>query len=104
MHLYNIPVPETPPANITFDNGNPYGVVVHWTPPAVSNGVITHYTLYIGYENGELDVFSLDRDTTSYNITNLNPYEQISINVTASTHVGEGPSSGNKIRTAQAGM
>ena len=78
--------------------------MVHWNPPAVSNGVITHYTLHIGYENRAIDVFHLDRETTSYNITNLNPYEQLCVNVTASTRVGEGPSSVNKIRTAQAGM
>ena len=78
--------------------------MVHWNPPVVSNGVVIRYTLYIGYENGSVDVFHVDWETTSYNITNLNPYEQISVNVTASTHAGEGPNSVNKIRTAQAGM
>ena len=49
-------------------------------------------------------MFSTDEQTTSYNVTNLFPYELISVKVTASTRVGEGPAAINEIRTAQARM
>ena len=68
------------------------------------NGVVTGYTLYIGRENGAIEVFTTDGESTSYNITNLFPYELISVRVTASTLVGEGPAVTEEIRTAQARM
>ena len=66
------------------------------------NGVIIRYTLYIGYESGAIDVLNTDGQSTMYNVTNLLPYQLISIELTASTRIGEGPSSVEEIRTAQA--
>ena len=66
------------------------------------NGVIIHYTLYIGHKNGAVDVFNADGQSTSYNVTNLLPYELISVRVTASTRIGEGPAATEEIQTAQA--
>ena len=88
----------------SIDNSNPYSIVVYWSPPLRSNGVVTRYTLYIGYEtqSGVIDVFITDGQSTSYNVSNLLPYQQISIEVTASTRIGEGPSSVHETRTAQA--
>ena len=68
------------------------------------NGVITGYTLYIGHENEAVEVINTDGQTTSYNVTNLLPYELINVAVTASTRIGEGPAVTNEIRTAQACM
>ena len=68
------------------------------------NGVITRYTLYIGYGSGAVDVFNTDGWSTSYNITNLLPYQRVTVGMTASTRVGEGPSSTIDIRTAQLRM
>ena len=98
--------PETPPVITSIDNSSPYSVVVHWSPPLTPNGVITRYNLYIGYDSqsGEIEVFNTDGQSTFYNISNLLPYQQISIEVTASTRIGEGPSSVHETRTAQARM
>ena len=98
--------PESPPIVTSIDNSNPYSIVVYWSPPLRPNGVITRYNLYIGYEtqSGMIDRFTTDGQSTSYNISNLLPYQQISIEVTASTRIGEGPSSINETRTAQARM
>ena len=97
--------PESPPANVTLDNGNAYSVLVHWSPPMIPNGIITHYTLYVCYGNGTAAAnISLDGEATSHNITSLHPYQQITVKVTASTQIGEGPSSTSSIRTAQAGI
>lgn len=49
-----------------------------------------------------VDVFNVDGQSTSYNITNLLPYELVRVEVTASTQIGESPSAANEIRTAQA--
>ena len=68
------------------------------------NGVITGYTLYIGHENGAVEVFTTDGESTSYNVTDLQPYELISVRVAASTRIGEGPAVTEEIRTAQARM
>ena len=95
-------VPETPPANIYFDNSSSNSVLVHWSPPLRPNGVITRYTLYIGHDSGAIDVFHTDGRSTTYNITNLLPYQHVTVAVTASTSVGEGPSSTSDVRTAQA--
>ena len=75
---------------------------MHWNPPVRPNGVITHYTLYISHENGAVEVFNTDGQSTSYNVTNLLPYELISVRVTASTRIGEGPAATEEIRTTQA--
>ena len=47
-------------------------------------------------------MFTTGGRSTSYNISNLLPYQQISIEMTASTRIGEGPSSVHETRTAQA--
>lgn len=100
--VHIVTVPETPPANIYFDNSNQDSIVVYWSPPVRPNGVITRYTLYIGHDGGAIDVFNTDRQSTSYSITNLLPYQHVTVAVTASTRIGEGPSSTNDVRTAQA--
>ena len=68
------------------------------------NGVIIRYTLHIGHENGAVEVYTADGQSTSYNVTNLLPYELISVRVTASTRIGEGPAATDEVRTAQARM
>ena len=97
-------VPESPPANIFFDNSSSDSIVVHWSPPLRPNGIITRYTLYVGHDSGAVDAYNTDGRSASYNITNLLPYQHVTVAVTASTSVGEGPSSTSDVRTAQARM
>lgn len=106
IHSNSFSAPESPPMITFIDNSDPYSIVVYWNPPMRPNGVITRYTLYIGYEtqSGEINVFNTDGQSTSYNVSNLLPYQEISIEVTASTRIGEGPSSVHETRTAQARM
>ena len=102
--LHIIAAPDSPPTGIVFDNSNPYNVSVQWDPPRVPNGIITRYKLYVGYENGSVDVFYVDGESSSYNVTNLLPYQIISVEISASTNVGEGPRTFRfEIQTAQAG-
>ena len=103
ISMCNFSAPESPPTNISLNNSIEYSIAVHWSPPRRPNGVITHYTLYISYENGVVDLFTTDGQSTSYIITNLLPYQHISVEVSASTRIGEGPrSSDMEIRAAQA--
>ena len=77
---------------------------VEWRPPRVPNGIIIRYTLYVGFEDGSVDVFYVYGESTTYNITNLRPYQIISVEISASTSVGEGPrSSSVEVHTAQDG-
>ena len=94
--------PESPPIEIIFDTEYPHNVSVQWSPPRLPNGIITRYTLYIGYENGSVDVFYANGQSSSYNISNLLPYQIISVEIAASTSVGEGPRTYKyEVRTAQ---
>ena len=96
-------VPEGPPTGVILDNRSPHNISVQWNPPRVPNGVITRYTLYVGYENGSVDVYYASGESTSYNITNLLPFQIISVEISASTSVGEGPLTPEvEIQTAQA--
>ena len=57
----------------------------------MSYGIITHYTLYVDYNNG------MNFNTTStdnmYTISPLRPYQTVSVRISASTSVDEGPQS-----------
>lgn len=87
-----------------LDNSSPYNVSAEWSPPRVPNGIITRYTLYIGFEDGSVEVFYVNGQSTSYNVTNLLPYQIISVQISASTVIGEGPrTSSVEVQTAQAG-
>ena len=66
-------------------------MLVEWDPPSTPNGLITHYNLYVDYENGTDDAFIIDGQVTTYNITNLLPYQSISVEISANTSIGEGP-------------
>ena len=58
---------------------------------------------YVGYENESVDVYYASGESTSYNITNLLPFQIISVEISASTSVGEGPLTPEvEIQTAQA--
>ncbi|XP_064407623.1 mucin-3A-like isoform X2 [Halichondria panicea] len=64
-------------------------LTLSWGPPAEPNGVIIAYTLYVDYLNGTTTTFN----TTSeqFTISPLSPYQTVSVQVSASTSVGEGP-------------
>jgi hypothetical protein len=75
----------------TFNISSPYFALVEWDPPTTPNGLITHYNLYVDYENGTSDTFTVEGQTTVWNITELLPYQFISVEMSANTSIGEGP-------------
>ena len=84
-------VPGTPPQITAFNVSSPYFALVEWDPPNIPNGNITHYNLYVDYENRTSNTFVIEGQATIYNITDLLPYQFISVEMSANTSVGEGP-------------
>lgn len=67
-------------------------VLVSWNSPPTPNGIITSYTLYINYTDGSpVMVIHTNSDSTSYTVMGLQPYQMVSVRVSASTAAGEGP-------------
>lgn len=66
---------------------------VSWSRPAVPNGVITEYTLYIDLLNGTTKFEAVSGAETHYIVTDLGPYQLVQVGVSASTEIGEGPRS-----------
>lgn len=88
-------VPEDAPANLQVVGNSPSSVLVSWIPPSTPNGVITNYNLYINYNDGspEATILQSNAFTMNYTVADLQPYQQISVKISASTMPGEGPMS-----------
>ena len=63
-------------------------LILSWDPPAEPNGVIITYTLYVDYFNGTTT--NLPTLFAIFLLSPLRPYQTISVQVSASTSVGEG--------------
>ena len=83
-------MPSTPPENVTVVAVSPFAVEVEWEAPAIPNGVITHYSVY--NTSGVL-VDKVNSSLRNYVYSGLAPFEVVSMCVSASTSVGEGPKS-----------
>ena len=64
-------------------------LTLSWDPPAEPNGVIITYTLYVDYLNGTTT--NIATPSTIFLLSPLRPYQTMSVQVSASTSVGEGP-------------
>ncbi len=64
-------------------------LTLSWGPPAEPNGVIITYTLYVDYRNGTTTNFLTP--SAPFLLSPLRPYQTVSVQVSASTSVGEGP-------------
>lgn len=92
MSILNHAVPEDSPTNIKVIGNNPSSVTISWIPPSIPNGIITNYNLYLNYNDGsEVSVVESAAPSTNYIVTSLEPYQLISVAISASTIAGEGP-------------
>ncbi len=64
-------------------------LTLSWDPPAEPNGVIITYTLYVDYLNETTTNFPTP--SAPFLLSPLRPYQTVSVQVSASTSVGEGP-------------
>ena len=85
-------MPDDPPFDVQVEGNSASSVLVSWNPPLTPNGNIISYTLYINYTDGSpVVVMRTDSDSTSYTVIRLQPYQMVSVRVSASTAAGEGP-------------
>ncbi|XP_026677051.1 Down syndrome cell adhesion molecule-like protein Dscam2 [Diaphorina citri] len=80
-------VPEAP-AGIKVHSNSPLSLMLSWRPPLRSNGIITSYTVY----SKSLQVKRLPPTHTHTQLSDLRKGDTHEFWVTASTSVGEGPS------------
>ena len=70
--------------------------MITWEPPTVPNGVILSYAVTVSLVNTSQQLFNLTaRGPTAgdgFLISNLRPYQTVTIGVAASTSIGTGPS------------
>ena len=60
----------------------------------MANGVITNYNVYVNYSDGSpLAVLQAGADASNYTLTNLQPYQLVTVQMSANTTAGEGPRS-----------
>lgn len=93
MHLMpNNIVPEDAPTIAQVAGNSPSSVLVSWSPPSTPNGIITSYIIYINYNDGSpVVMIQSNSDSTNYTVAGLQPYQLVSIMISASTAAGEGP-------------
>ena len=96
VYLYCVG-PSTSPVNITITSSSVSSVIISWLPPDIPNGIITQYTLYVTLiDCPDSTTESLEpvvTDGMDYEITGMSPYQQIRVQVSGSTAIGEGPMS-----------
>ena len=101
MHF--ILAPSGEPQNFAITKVTPNSITFSWLPPLIHlrNGKITHYSLRCSYDN-LTDIITLEHlqiHDTTYTLSKLLPYTNYSCNLSASTSVGEGPSTSIVART-----
>ena len=97
-------VPGSPPLHVDIYDINAYTIGMSWQPPAVPNGVVINYTLYFNFDNGTNDTETVDGSDSEFILEELNPHQEVSVRISASTSIGEGPLSDSQtVRTHEAG-
>ena len=83
----NFIVPSDSPQNITAINTEKSMIVMKWDPPLMPNGPIIHYTLYMNFSSSSQIITVPGTQHGHCLIGNL----LVSLQISASTAVGEGP-------------
>ena len=89
LHCYIIIVPADPPGNMTVVALSSTAAEIEWRSPQTPNGVILYYTIYI--DGAPVSNVSASSGDTSATVNGLSPNRQITVSVSASTKIGEGP-------------
>ena len=100
--------PSGRPYNISVTDITSNSISISWTAPDPSqrNGIIRRYFIYLTAKDHSFTTitYSTSASSTSYNLTDLNPYTSYQIKVAAIT-ISPGPNStAETIRTGEAGM
>ncbi|XP_058276348.1 phosphatidylinositol phosphatase PTPRQ [Hirundo rustica] len=82
-------VPDSAPENITYRNISSTEIVLSFFPPSIPNGIIQTYTIYLTRTNGTKQRV-INTTLLTLCITDLNKYTEYTVEVSASTTMGEG--------------
>ncbi|KAM7056127.1 phosphatidylinositol phosphatase PTPRQ [Acridotheres tristis] len=82
-------VPDSAPENITYRNISSTEIELSFFPPSIPNGVIQTYTIYLTRTNGT-EQRVINTTLLTLHITDLNKYTEYTVEVSASTIMGEG--------------
>ncbi|XP_057285376.1 phosphatidylinositol phosphatase PTPRQ isoform X1 [Pezoporus wallicus] len=82
-------VPDSAPENITYRNISSMEIELSFFPPSVPNGIIQTYTIYLKRTNGTEERI-INSTLMTLRITDLKKYTEYTVQVSASTTVGEG--------------
>ena len=90
FHATCIAVPADAPTNVSVIAISPFAIAIRWSPPSTPNGIIVSYTLYISSSSVTT---TRNQQLMDIVMEGLAPYERVSVRVSASTKIGEGPQS-----------
>ena len=90
FHVFSITVPADAPTDVSVIAISPFTIAISWSPPSTPNGIIVNYTLYIS-SNTVTTIKDLQQ--LAFMMGELTPYERVSVRISASTKIGEGPQS-----------
>ncbi|XP_071408259.1 phosphatidylinositol phosphatase PTPRQ isoform X1 [Pithys albifrons albifrons] len=82
-------VPDSAPENITYRNISSMEIELSFFPPSIPNGIIQTYTVYLKRTNGT-EQKVINTTLLTLRITDLSKYTEYTVEVSASTTVGEG--------------
>ncbi|XP_075352394.1 phosphatidylinositol phosphatase PTPRQ [Mycteria americana] len=82
-------VPDSAPENITYRNISSMEIELSFFPPSIPNGIIQTYTIYLKRTNGT-EQRVINTTLLTLRITDLKKYTEYTVEVSASTTVGEG--------------
>ena len=105
--MYIHTAPSGSPCGLRVSHRLPTTAKLSWTPVQEDkqNGVISGYTvLVVGDDStsGQQEI-SVDKDATSAEISNLNPFIEYTFSISAKTKAGSGPAATVSSRTPEAG-
>ncbi|KAM6288701.1 phosphatidylinositol phosphatase PTPRQ [Spheniscus humboldti] len=82
-------VPDSAPENITYRNISSMEIELSFFPPSIPNGIIQTYTIYLKRTNGT-EQRVINTTFLTLRITDLKKYTEYTVEVSASTTMGEG--------------
>ncbi|XP_052630621.1 phosphatidylinositol phosphatase PTPRQ isoform X1 [Harpia harpyja] len=82
-------VPDSAPENITYRNISSMEIELSFYPPSIPNGIIQTYTIYLKRTNGT-EQRVINTTLLTLRITDLMKYTEYTVEVSASTTMGEG--------------
>ena len=95
--------PTSPPENIIFSSVETKSMYISWdeVPHSRQNGPITGYLLYYTNTTFSDTINITGGENRSYTLSELRPYTNYTVTVSAYNDVGTGPTSDNRIQRTE---